>query len=123
MGIGSVTLPVRIPGGRSSTLAEQVYLQIKKAILTCKLKPGQMIYESDMIQEFGVYNKTPHDVTVAYLTDVVSVFNQKHLGYAMWNMIGTMGIINSGRSDMTYEPYRGKLLDRELTNIMQSSGR
>jgi len=41
----------------------------------------------------------------------------------MWNMIGTMGIINSGRSDMTYEPYRGKLLDRELTNIMQSSGR
>jgi aryl-phospho-beta-D-glucosidase BglC (GH1 family) len=76
-----------------------------------------------MIQEFGVYNKTPHDVTVAYLTDVVSVFNQKHLGYAMWNMIGTMGIINSGRSDMTYEPYRGKLLDRELTNIMQSSGR
>lgn len=58
MGIGSVTLLVRIPGGRSSTLAEQVYLQIKTAILTCKLKPGQMIYESDMIQEYGV-SKTP----------------------------------------------------------------
>ena len=25
-----------------------------------------------MIQEFGVYNQTPHDVTLSYLTDVVS---------------------------------------------------
>jgi len=76
-----------------------------------------------MIQEFGVYNKTPHDVTTAYLTDVVSVFNKNHVGYAMWNLIGTMGIISSERTDMTYEPYRGKLLDRELTTIMQSTGR
>jgi hypothetical protein len=76
-----------------------------------------------MIQEFGVYNKTPHDVTAAYLTDIVSVFNKYHLGYAMWNLIGTMGIINSERTDMTYEQYRGKLLDRQLTNVMQSSGR
>jgi hypothetical protein len=76
-----------------------------------------------MIQEFGVYNKTPHDVTKDYLEDVVSVFNKNQLGFAMWNLIGTMGIINSGRTDMTYEPYRGKLLDRELTSIMQRLGR
>jgi aryl-phospho-beta-D-glucosidase BglC (GH1 family) len=76
-----------------------------------------------MIQEFGVYNKTPHDVTLAFLTDVVSVFNSHHTGYAMWNLIGTMGIINSERTDMTYEPYRGKLLDRNMTTIMQSTGR
>jgi len=76
-----------------------------------------------MIQEFGVYNKTPHDVTVAFLTDVVSVFNSHHVGYAMWNLIGTMGIINSERTDVTYEPYRGKLLDRDLTTIMQSQAK
>jgi hypothetical protein len=76
-----------------------------------------------MIQEFGVYNKTPHDVTAAYLNDVVSVFNKNHVGYAMWNLIGSMGIINSERTDMTYEQYRGKLLDRELTTIMQSTGK
>jgi aryl-phospho-beta-D-glucosidase BglC (GH1 family) len=76
-----------------------------------------------MIQEFGVYNKTPHAVTSSYLTDVVSVFNKNHVGYAMWNLIGTMGIINSERSDVAYEPYRGKLLDRELATIMQSTGR
>ena len=46
------------PLPRNNTLAEQVYLQIKTAILTCKLKPGQMIYESEMIQAYGV-SKTP----------------------------------------------------------------
>jgi len=76
-----------------------------------------------MIQEFGVYNKTPHDVTLAFLNDVVSVFRSNHAGYAMWNLIGTMGIINSERTDMTYEAYRGKMLDRQMTDIMQGSGR
>lgn len=76
-----------------------------------------------MIQEFGVYNKTPHKVTVNYLKDVISVFNKGKVGYAMWNMIGTMGIINSERDDCSYEPYRGKSIDREMTTIIQSSGR
>jgi len=72
-----------------------------------------------MIQEFGVYNQTPHDVTLAYLTDLVAVFSKYNVGYAMWNLIGSMGIINSDRTDFTYEPYRGKLLDREMNSIMQ----
>ena len=75
-----------------------------------------------MIQEFGVYNKTPGYVTRSYLADVVSEFRKYNLGYAMWNLIGSMGIINSERSDVDYEPYRGKLLDRELTTIMQGNG-
>jgi hypothetical protein len=74
-----------------------------------------------MIQEFGVYNKTPHSVTIDYLKDVVSVFNNYKLGYAMWNMIGTMGIINSERADCIYESYRGKSIDRQMTSIIQSS--
>jgi aryl-phospho-beta-D-glucosidase BglC (GH1 family) len=74
-----------------------------------------------MIQEFGVYNQTPHKVTLDYLTDVVSILNKNNVGYAMWNMIGTMGIINSGRADCTYEQYRGKQLDREMTTILQST--
>jgi aryl-phospho-beta-D-glucosidase BglC (GH1 family) len=75
-----------------------------------------------MIQEFGVYNKTPHNVTLSYLSDVVSVLNKNNVGYAMWNMIGSMGIISSGRTDCTYEQYRGKQLDREMTTILQRTG-
>jgi hypothetical protein len=76
-----------------------------------------------MIQEYGVYNKTPHDVTLGYLTDVVSVFKKYKTGYAMWNLTGTIGIINSERTDMTYELYRGKQLDREMLTIIQGGGR
>ncbi len=76
-----------------------------------------------MIQEFGVYNQTPHQVALDYLTDVVSILNKNNVGYAMWNMIGSMGIINSDRADCTYEQYRGKQLDRGMTTIIQSAGR
>jgi aryl-phospho-beta-D-glucosidase BglC (GH1 family) len=76
-----------------------------------------------MIQEFAVHNQTPHDVTLAYLTDVVSIFNKYKVGYAMWNLIGSMGIINSERADCIYEPYKGDLLDRQMTTIMQSTGK
>lgn len=72
-----------------------------------------------MIQEFGVYNKTPHNVAIGYLNDVVSVFRSNNIGYAMWNMIGSIGIIDSERADCNYEQYRGKLLDREMTTILQ----
>lgn len=72
-----------------------------------------------MVQEFGVYNKTPYDITISYLSDVVSIFKKNNIGYAMWNMIGTMGIINSGREGCDYEAYRGQLLDREMAKIMQ----
>jgi hypothetical protein len=76
-----------------------------------------------MIQEFGVYNKTPYKVTNSYLKDIISVFNNNNVGYAMWNLIGTMGIINSERTDCAYEPYRGKSIDRQMTEIIQSSGK
>lgn len=75
-----------------------------------------------MVQEFGVYNKTPHQVSIDYLNDVVKIFNNFNIGYTMWNMIGTMGIINSGRTDCSYEPYRGKSLDRQMVTIIQTSG-
>jgi len=90
--------------------------------LTNNLKTAKAENIPVMIQEFAVHNQTPYNVTLAYLTDVVSVFNKNKVGYAMWNLIGTMGIINSERTDCTFEPYKGQLLDREMTTILQSTG-
>jgi aryl-phospho-beta-D-glucosidase BglC (GH1 family) len=90
--------------------------------LTNSLKIAKSENIPVMIQEFGVYNQTPHKVTLSFLADLVSVFNENKVGYAMWNLIGTMGIINSERNDCTYEQYRSKQLDREMTTILQSSG-
>jgi DNA-binding GntR family transcriptional regulator len=55
------------PEGRPDTLAYQVYRQIKRSIITCQLKPGQVINESDLIQQYGV-SKTPVREALKLLT-------------------------------------------------------
>lgn len=73
-----------------------------------------------MIQEFGVHNQTPHAVTLAFLSDLVRVFTEYNKGYALWNLEGSFGIINSGRTDCNYESYEGELLDREMLDIIKN---
>jgi hypothetical protein len=75
-----------------------------------------------MIQEFGVHNQTPHTITLDYLSDVVPIFHEYNIGYALWNLEGSFGIINSGRTDCNYESYRGKSLDRQMLEILKGSG-
>ena len=72
-----------------------------------------------MVQEFGVHNQTPHDVTLAFLTDLVTVFRNNNLGYALWNFNGSFGILDSDRSDCSYESYQGHLLDRQMLDILK----
>jgi len=72
-----------------------------------------------MVQEFGVYNQTPHTTTLAFLNDLIEFFNEQNVGWALWNLNGSFGILNSGRSDCTYEPYNGYLLDRQMFEILQ----
>ena len=71
-----------------------------------------------MVQEFGVYNQTPHTVTLDYLTDVVALFNTYNVGYTLWNLSGSFGILNSGRTDCTYTSYRGNQLDQAMADIL-----
>jgi aryl-phospho-beta-D-glucosidase BglC (GH1 family) len=71
-----------------------------------------------MVQEFGVYNKTPYDVTVAFLSDLVKLFNENKIGWALWNFSGAFGILNSDRSDCQYETFQGYELDRAMLGIL-----
>jgi len=71
-----------------------------------------------MVQEFGVYNKTPHDVTIAFLSDLLRLFNENQIGWALWNFSGTFGILNSDRSDCQYEIYQGYKLDRVMLETL-----
>ena len=71
-----------------------------------------------MVQEFGVYNKTPHKVTLAFLSDLMDFFNEKNVGWSLWNLDGTFGILNSGRADVNYEAFNGYQLDRQMLNIL-----
>jgi hypothetical protein len=74
-----------------------------------------------MVQEFGVHNQTPHKVAVDFLTDLSAFFRQNNLGWALWNLTGSFGILNSDRTDCTYESYQGYKLDREMLDALTKS--
>ena len=75
-----------------------------------------------MVQEFGVHNQTPHKVSVAFLTDLSAFFRENNLGWALWNLTGSFGILNSSRTDCTYETYQGYKLDRLMLDALTKSG-
>ncbi|GGB02296.1 glycoside hydrolase family 5 protein [Puia dinghuensis] len=69
--------------------------------------------------ECGCWNKTPHDVFLAWFTDVLDILSSNGIGFALWNFIGDFGILDSGRSDVAYEDWHGHKLDRQLLELLQ----
>ena len=71
--------------------------------------------------EGGTYNKTPHHVTIAWLTDVLQVLKSFDIGLALWNLRGSFGILDSRRKDVEYEDFHGHKLDRKMLTLLQKS--
>ncbi len=69
--------------------------------------------------EGGTYNKTPHNVVLPWLRDVLDILTDHGIGYAIWNFRGSFGIMDSGRNDVDYEDFHGHKLDRKMLNILQ----
>lgn len=69
--------------------------------------------------ECGCWNKTPHDVFLAWFGDVVDILSSHKIGFALWEFIGDFGILNSGRTDVAYEDWHGYKLDRKLLNLIK----
>ncbi|MGN6494729.1 MAG: glycoside hydrolase family 5 protein [Agriterribacter sp.] len=69
--------------------------------------------------ECGCWNKTPHDVFLAWFGDVLDVLKAGGIGFALWNFIGDFGLINSKREDVAYENWHGHQLDRKLLNLLK----
>lgn len=70
------------------------------------------------IGEFGCYNKTPNDVALRWLGDLMSLYKEFKWGYSLWNFEGPFGIINHGRPGSTFENIKGYKVDRQLLEIM-----
>lgn len=70
--------------------------------------------------ECGCWNKTPHDVFLAWFKDVLSILSSNGIGFALWEFRGSFGLIDSERSDVDYEDWYGHKLDRKLLTLMQS---
>lgn len=70
------------------------------------------------VGEWGCYTKTPHDVALAWMSDLLALWKEAGWGWAMWNLRGGFGIVDSGREDVNYENFRGHKLDRKLLELL-----
>lgn len=70
------------------------------------------------VGEWGCYNKTPHDVCLAWMSDLLSLWKEASWGWSMWNLRGPFGVLDSDRSDVTYESLGGHLLDRKMLELL-----
>ena len=68
--------------------------------------------------ECGCWNKTPHDVFIAWFSDVLGILNEHEIGFALWEFKGSFGILDSGRTDVDYEDWYGHKLDRKLLDLL-----
>ncbi|MDF1576604.1 MAG: cellulase family glycosylhydrolase [Bacteroidales bacterium] len=71
--------------------------------------------------ECGSYNKTPHDIFLAWFGDVVDILSSNGIGFALWNFRGDFGILDSGREDVDYEEWHAHKLDRKLLDLIRKA--
>lgn len=69
--------------------------------------------------ECGCWNKTPHNVFLAWFTDMLDILKSNEIGFALWEFKGTFGVVDSGRTDVNYEDWHGVKLDRKLLDLMR----
>ncbi|WP_020596917.1 glycoside hydrolase family 5 protein [Spirosoma panaciterrae] len=69
--------------------------------------------------ECGCWNKTPHPVFLAWFSDVLDILSSHGIGFALWEFVGSFGILDSGRTDIVYEDWYGHKLDRKLLDLIR----
>ena len=72
------------------------------------------------VGEWGAFQHTPHEVALAWMRDQLQLWKDAGWGWALWNFRGSFGILDSGRSDVTYEDFRGHKLDRRMLDLLRS---
>ncbi|PYX40589.1 MAG: glycoside hydrolase [Acidobacteria bacterium] len=71
------------------------------------------------VGEWGCFNKTPHDVALAWMEDCLSLWHEAGWGFALWNLRGAFGVLDSERADVQYEDFRGHKLDRKMVDLLR----
>jgi endoglucanase len=70
--------------------------------------------------EGGVFHKTPHAVTLAWMRDTFGLLKRLGIGWALWNFRGDFGPLDSRREDVIYENAEGHLLDGQMLRVLQA---
>lgn len=52
------------------------------------------------------------------MEDLLRLWERAGWGWALWNVLGPFGILDSGRDDVEYEDFRGHDLDRQMLDLL-----
>lgn len=74
--------------------------------------------ETVFVGEFGAFHKTPHDVTLAWMECWLERWKKARFGWALWNLRGGFGVLDSNRADVTHEDFEGHKLDRKMLDLL-----
>jgi len=118
---GVVIPPVKVSAD-GQIVAENSHMQNREWLKNTYIKPWDEFIKNGcgaMIGEWGAHNRTPHDVVLRWMEDNLINFKEADMGWALWNLNGSFGILNSARNDVNYENYNGYKLDRKMLNLLQ----
>lgn len=71
------------------------------------------------VGEWGAFNRTPHAVVLAWMRDCLELWKEAGWGWALWNLRGGFGVLDSDRQDVAYEDFREHKLDREMLELLR----
>lgn len=91
-----------------------------RAELISKWQPLTRLGVPVHVGEWGCYIKTPHAACLGWMEDLLALWKEAGWGWAMWNLRGSFGIVDSGRPDVKYEDFRGHQLDRRMLELMRA---
>jgi len=74
------------------------------------------------VGEWGCFNRTPHAIALAWMRDLLALWREAGWGWALWNLRGPFGIVDSGRRDVAYERFDGHDLDRAMLALLLEDG-
>ncbi|MBO0933742.1 glycoside hydrolase family 5 protein [Fibrella aquatilis] len=71
------------------------------------------------VGEWGCFNKTPHDVALAWMESNLKLWQEAGWGWSLWNFRGSFGILNSDRPDVNYKNHQGQQLDADMLALLR----
>jgi len=73
--------------------------------------------------EMGCNRYIPPKVVYAWFNDALDVIDSLHSGWALWNLRGPFGIVDTNREGTDYKDFHGHKLDHTLLKILQTKMR
>ena len=109
-----ISWPVLDPRGREFFGPARLEAQLAEWVTPATLSRGVHCGEA------GVEAEVPAEHFLPYMADLLSRLTDAGIGYALWQFVGGMGLLDTGRPGMRTERWHGHDLDVELLELLKA---